>query len=99
MSAAPAEHEAAALENLQKIKHIVVLMMENRSFDHMLGYLKKDEIPMPDVDGLDRDRVEPRRERRPCYRLRVPARTDGIPPARQAVGRQPRPVARLDGHR
>jgi phospholipase C len=25
--------------NLKKIKHIVVLMMENRSFDHMLGYL------------------------------------------------------------
>jgi phospholipase C len=28
-----------ALENLQAVKHIVVLMMENRSFDHMLGYL------------------------------------------------------------
>ncbi len=25
--------------NLDKIKHIVVIMMENRSFDHMLGYL------------------------------------------------------------
>jgi len=24
----------------QKIKHVVVLMMENRSFDHMLGYMK-----------------------------------------------------------
>ena len=27
-------------QNLEKIEHIVVLMMENRSFDHMLGYLK-----------------------------------------------------------
>jgi phospholipase C len=27
-----------------EIKHIVVLMMENRSFDHMLGFLKG-EIP------------------------------------------------------
>jgi phospholipase C len=27
-----------ALPNLNKIKHIVVLMLENRSFDHMLGY-------------------------------------------------------------
>ena len=27
---------------LSKIDHIVVLMMENRSFDHMLGYLKRD---------------------------------------------------------
>ena len=29
----------AASDNLNKIEHIVVLMMENRSFDHMLGYL------------------------------------------------------------
>jgi phospholipase C len=27
-------------ENLQKIKRFVVLMLENRSFDHLLGYLK-----------------------------------------------------------
>ena len=27
------------LANLRKIDHIVVLMLENRSFDHMLGYL------------------------------------------------------------
>jgi phospholipase C len=28
-----------ALRNLRQVNHIVVLMMENRSFDHMLGYL------------------------------------------------------------
>jgi phospholipase C len=38
------------LDRLQKIKHIVVLMMENRSFDHMLGYLR--QAGMPDVEGL-----------------------------------------------
>ena len=27
---------------LEGINHIVVVMMENRSFDHMLGYLKRD---------------------------------------------------------
>ena len=27
-------------DNLQKIQRFVVLMMENRSFDHLLGYLK-----------------------------------------------------------
>jgi phospholipase C len=37
--------------NLHKIDHIVVLMMENRSFDHMLGYLKLDG-GMPEVEGL-----------------------------------------------
>ena len=39
------------IQNLDKIEHIVVLMMENRSFDHMLGYLKL-EAGRSDVDGL-----------------------------------------------
>ncbi len=40
----------AGLGPLEKIKHLVVLMMENRSFDHMLGYLTNDG--MPQVRGL-----------------------------------------------
>ena len=39
-----------ALARLLQVKHLVVVMMENRSFDHMLGYLKIEG--MPDVDGL-----------------------------------------------
>jgi phospholipase C len=38
------------LARLSQIKHIVVLMMENRSFDHMLGYLKT--AGLPEVNGL-----------------------------------------------
>src|SRR3954467_10060767 len=38
---------------LEKIEHIVFLMLENRSFDHMLGYLSLDTTPNPlRVDGL-----------------------------------------------
>jgi Phosphoesterase family len=37
--------------NLEKVDHIVVLMLENRSFDHMLGYLSL-EGSRGDVDGL-----------------------------------------------
>jgi phospholipase C len=40
---------------LNGIQHIVVLMMENRSFDQMLGYLKRDG--MPEVDGLSGEEV------------------------------------------
>lgn len=36
----------AALDNL---KHIVVLMMENRSFDHMLGFMKAEN---PEIRGI-----------------------------------------------
>ena len=32
------------------IKHLVVLMLENRSFDHMLGWLQS---PTYQIDGLD----------------------------------------------
>ena len=42
----------ATIDNLNKIDHIVVLMMENRSFDHMLGYLKL-VAGHADVDGLE----------------------------------------------
>ncbi|HEU0315823.1 MAG TPA: alkaline phosphatase family protein [Solirubrobacteraceae bacterium] len=45
------------LEALQQINHIVVLMMENRSFDHMLGYLTKDG--MSEVNGLKGDESNP----------------------------------------
>jgi phospholipase C len=41
--------EAQALERLRSVKHIVVLMMENRSFDQMLGFLQAEGL---DVDGL-----------------------------------------------
>jgi phospholipase C len=40
-----------ATQNLDKIEHIVVLMLENRSFDHMLGYLSL-EGGRADVEGL-----------------------------------------------
>jgi phospholipase C len=43
--------EEAGVANLEKIDHIVVLMLENRSFDHMLGYLSL-ESDRGDVDGL-----------------------------------------------
>ena len=44
--------EEVARENLSKIDHVIVLMMENRSFDHVLGYLKLDGV-RPQVDGLE----------------------------------------------
>ena len=40
-----------ALANLSKIEHVVVLMLENRSFDHLFGYLSL-EGQRSDVDGL-----------------------------------------------
>ncbi|HEY1369352.1 MAG TPA: alkaline phosphatase family protein [Gaiellaceae bacterium] len=39
------------LANLDKVEHVVVLMLENRSFDHMLGYLTLVE-GRTEVDGL-----------------------------------------------
>jgi phospholipase C len=50
------EEDRVGLEHREQIEHIVVLMLENRSFDHMLGYLSlpagqggSDRV---EVDGL-----------------------------------------------
>jgi phospholipase C len=42
-------------DDLNKIKTIVIVMMENRSFDHMLGYLSLDPFNRKDVDGQSLD--------------------------------------------
>jgi phospholipase C len=34
-----------------KVKHIVVLALENRSFDHMLGFLKSPSYPLDGLNG------------------------------------------------
>ena len=52
--AAPVDGRNSAPEAngfLGKIKHVIVLMLENRSFDHMLGFAKK----LLHVDGLTGD--------------------------------------------
>jgi phospholipase C len=41
----------AASDELERIEHIVVLMLENRSFDHVLGYLSP-EVGRDGVNGL-----------------------------------------------
>ena len=48
----------AQQQRSSKIKHIVVLMMENRSFDNLLGWLKQDANPM--IDGLNGNETLPR---------------------------------------
>ena len=44
-----------AKPNLDLIKTIVVVMMENRSFDHLLGYLSMSPHNWPNVEGLRDD--------------------------------------------
>jgi phospholipase C len=46
-----ADGSGEAQANLEKVDHVVVLMLENRSFDHMLGYLSL-QGGRPDIDGL-----------------------------------------------
>jgi phospholipase C len=36
----------------ERIKHVVVLMMENRSFDHLLGYLEHPDPAYPNLDRI-----------------------------------------------
>lgn len=43
------------MPDLNSLKTIVIVMMENRSFDHMLGYLSLAPNPRPEVDGQSVD--------------------------------------------
>jgi phospholipase C len=38
-----------AQPGVQELRHVIVLMLENRSFDHLLGYL---DHPSPEFDGI-----------------------------------------------
>jgi hypothetical protein len=59
----------AGSTGLERIEHLVVLMLENRSFDHMLGYLSL-EGARADVDGLRPEMVNERAGRRyPIHHL------------------------------
>ena len=45
------ESDRAQAGNLEKVDHVVVVMLENRSFDHTLGYLSLSGR-RPEIDGL-----------------------------------------------
>ena len=38
---------------MAEIKHFIVLMMENRSFDHMLGFLQSPAYPIDGLSGTE----------------------------------------------
>jgi phospholipase C len=48
------------------IKHLVVLMLENRSFDHMLGFLKSPAYP---IEGLTGTETNPSADHSPDVRV------------------------------
>ncbi len=48
------------------IQHVVVLMLENRSFDHMLGYMKAE---IPALDGIDGTQWNPEDASNPVVRV------------------------------
>ena len=41
---------------MPEIKHMVVLMMENRSFDHLVGWLQSDSYQIDGLDGSQSNR-------------------------------------------
>jgi phospholipase C len=70
----------ASVAALDEIQHVVVLMLENRSFDHMLGYLGLEDGG-PDVDGLREGMANEHDGRSyPIFRLRETAFTKAQDP-------------------
>jgi phospholipase C len=80
--------EDAEVTQLARVDHIVVLMMENRSFDHMLGYLSL-EGGRTDVDGIPADFANEYAGRRwPVHHLTDTAVADDPDHSAAAVDRQ-----------
>ena len=87
---------------LAKVDHIVVLMMENRSFDQVLGYLSR-ELGRTDVNGLNALGEDPNvnpqynrvngRNLFPAGRHRPPGRCSPGRPATMSAARATRPSA------
>ena len=76
----PFPHLPAGHASMPQIKHIVVLMMENHSFDNLLGMVPYEVPGGPAVDGLGRrarqvHRLQPKHQRPP--RVRQP-RADAL---------------------
>jgi len=57
-----------------RVEHLVVLMLENRSFDHMLGFLKSPEHP---IDGLTGTETNPSADHGPDVRVSRDAQAAG----------------------
>lgn len=56
MATPPGVQNLQNLPGIQNLQHIVVLMMENRSFDHMIGALKNQNSS---IDGLNGNETNP----------------------------------------
>lgn len=94
---APGTAPTFSSPNLGKIDRIVVLMMENRSFDHVLGYLSLTG-GRSDVDGLDASLLnsyDPALRPAPYIETRLPFDPDhsfrpvGLQMGNGGVGNQP----------
>ena len=76
---------------IDQLKHIVVLMMENRSFDHMLGYLALPKYQHPNfaqIDGLQNARAFYAHDAHPPRRLQGLSLDPDPPHEREDIARQ-----------
>src|SRR5262249_37596518 len=53
----------------QGIKRFVVLMLENRSFDHLFGYLKKDNPQVAGLTGNESNQKDPNSPTSPAIKV------------------------------
>jgi phospholipase C len=58
-----------------EIRHIVVLMLENQSFDRLLGFVRLDDPSQP-IDGLSGDETQPVVPEDPTRAMRLPRGLD-----------------------
>lgn len=55
---------------LNSIDHFIVLMLENRSFDHLLGFMRTPEYPIDGLRGNESNLIDPNDTSSPRYIVR-----------------------------
>lgn len=52
-------HNLVSAQKHAPIKHFVILMLENRSFDHMLGHMKQSNPNIRGLNGTESNPIDP----------------------------------------
>lgn len=57
--------QPAVPASFQKIEHVVVLMLENRSFDHLVGFMMADNQAIAGLTGNETNYPDPNNSESP----------------------------------
>ncbi|MGV2293403.1 alkaline phosphatase family protein [Trinickia sp. YCB016] len=84
------------MKALNNVEHFIVLMLENRSFDHVLGFMRTPEYPIDGLQGHESNPADPNDASSPRYTVSSDA-DYGDPPADPGHSFNPASITQMFG--